>query len=123
MRFFIDNINLMLFLPVFVCFIAAANGLTANRFDKKLVSSLSLFVSAICLVFAAAGFVDSGGNPVSIESNLLWLSSESANFYLGTLVDRTSVIFLLLSAAVALLIQIFAYMKMCTTVNYNRLVF
>ncbi len=123
MRFFIDNINLMLFLPVFVCFIAAANGLTANRFDKKLVSSLSLFVSAICLVFAAAGFVDSGGNPVSIESNLLWLSSESANFYLGTLVDRTSVIFLLLSAAAALLIQIFAYMKMCTSENYNRLVF
>lgn len=123
MRFFIDNINLMLFLPVIVCFVVAANGLSANKFDKKLVSAVSLFVSCVCLVFALAGFIDSIPNAVSVETNLLWLSGDSSNFYLGTLVDRTSVIFLLLSAAASLLIQLFAYMKMCTDVNFNRLIF
>ena len=123
MRFFIDNINLMLFFPVFVCFVVAANAMSANRFDKKLVSVVSLFLSFVCLIFALVGFVDAIGNPVSIETNLLWLSNDSSNFYLGTLIDRTSVIFLLLSAVASFLIQIFAYMKMCTDLSYNRLVF
>ena len=123
MRFFLDNINLMLFLHVFVCIVIAGNSLSVNMFDKKLVSFVSMLMSLICLIFALAGFVDSIGNPVSIESNLLWLSGDSTNFYLGTLLDRTSVIFLLLSAAASLLIQIFAYSKMCADVNYDKLLF
>lgn len=123
MRFCIENINLMLFLPLIVCFLLAANGLTLNRMDKQFIFNTSIISSLICLFFGGCAFILLLHGNVSVESSFLWLSSDNVNFYLGTLIDKVSVVFLFLSALAFFIVQLFAYLKMCDSINYGRLVF
>ena len=53
MKFCVDNINLVLFLPLIVCFLIFANSLIANRLDRRFVLWLSGVVSFICLLSIA----------------------------------------------------------------------
>lgn len=123
MNFFTDNMNLMLFLPIIVCFIIAGNRLTVNSLDKKLIFNISIACSFLCVLFAGCVFLKAIYDNVSVESGFLWLSSDNINFYLGIMADKTSVIFLLISAIASFALQIFAYAKMCSSINYSRLLF
>lgn len=123
MKFCIDNITLVLFAPIFVCFLVAANGLTMNRFDKRLVFVLSLISSLICLAFSGCALYLAFFKNVSVESNFLWLSGDNVNFYLGTLVDKISVAFLFIASLASFFIQIYSWVRMCENADYNRLVF
>lgn len=123
MKFCIDNINLMLFLPMIVCLLIAANALTVNRLDKQFVFNTSIVSSLICLLLGSCVFVNGFQGNISVESGFSWLSSDNVNFYLGTLLDKTSVIFLFLSALASFIIQIYAYIKLCDNINFSRLMF
>ncbi len=122
MTFCIDNINLILFLPILICFLVIANGLTINSLDRKHIFILSGASSFVCLVFALCVFIGSIFHNVNVETNFLWLSGDNVNFYLGTLVDKISVIFLLLSAIAVFIVQIYSWLNLKDDINYDRLV-
>lgn len=123
MKFCVDNINLMLFLPVFACLLIVANGLTINKLDRRFIFLLSGFVSLVCLLISGCALNAALFHGASVESSVQWFSSESVNFYLGTLVDRVSVVFLFVAAFASFLIQMFAWVKFRHDINFPRLMF
>ena len=56
MEFFIENINLVLFLPLIMCAIIGFNGLISNKIEKNTLFAISVIVSFICVIFSAAAF-------------------------------------------------------------------
>ncbi len=121
MKFCVDNINLVLFLPLIVCFLIFANSLIANRLDRRFVLWLSGVVSFICLLISGCTFRAAVLHNTFIENSFLWLSSESVNFYIGTLVDGISGIFLFLAAVFSFALQFFACVKLRQDSEFGRL--
>ncbi|MBS4759446.1 MAG: hypothetical protein KHX03_01955 [Clostridium sp.] len=121
MEFFVENINLLLFLPLIVCAILGFNGLISNRVEKNTLFSISIAVALICLIFAGAAFDYSVFNNMSVSSNFPWLALDNINFYLGTYLDKISVSFLLGSGVLCVLLQVFAFLKLKDTPDFNRL--
>lgn len=123
MEFFVENINLILFLPVIMCFIIGFNGLISNKIDKITLFAVSISFSFISLLFCAAAFDYSVVQNLSVSTNFRWLSFDSINFYLGTFLDKTSVSFLLGSGILCFLIQNIAFFKFRDDINFPRLLF
>ena len=123
MDFFIENINLLLFLPLITCIIIGFNGLISYKIEKTTIFSISIALSFICLIFAIAAFDYSAIKNLSISTNFQWLSLDSINFYLGTFLDRTSVSFLLAAGILGFAIQNIAFAKYRENENFPRLLF
>ena len=123
MEFFVDNINLVLILPLAVCLLIAGNALTISKIEKRPMYVISFISAVLCFVFSLFTFIYSMGENSAIESSFLWLSSDTINFYLGSLVDNVSVTFLLIATILNLIIQPVAYVKLKEMPDYNRLLF
>lgn len=121
MEFFVENINLLLFLPLIVCAILGFNGLISNRVEKNTLFSISIAAALICLIFAGAAFDYSVFNNLSVSSNFPWLALDNINFYLGTYLDKISVSFLLGSGVLCVLLQVFAFVKLKDIPDFNRM--
>ena len=123
MDFFVENINLIIILPLFMCAIIGFNSLISNKAEKSTLFAMSIAVSFVCLVFSLAVFNYSVIKNLSAVSNFQWLSFDKINFYLGVFLDKTSVIFVLLSCVLSFLIQNIAFIKLKEHNDFPRLLF
>ena len=123
MEFFVENINLIIILPLFMCAIIGFNSLISNKAEKSTLFAMSIAVSFVCLVFSLAVFNYSVIKNLSAVSNFQWLSFDKINFYLGVFLDKTSVIFVLLSCVLSFLIQNIAFIKLKEHNDFPRLLF
>lgn len=121
MEFFTDNINLVIFLPLFMCAIIGFNGLITNKIDKATLFAMSIVSAFICLIFSAAAFDYSALRHLSFAENFRWLSFESINFYLGTLLDNVSVSFILFACLFIFLLQNAVFFKLKEHKDFPRL--
>lgn len=123
MEFFVENINIVLFLPLITCAIIGFNGLISNKIDKITLFAISIAFAFVCLLFSAAAFDYSVVRNLSVSTNFQWLSFDSINFYLGTYLDKTSVYFLLGAGILCFLIQNIAFFKFKEDRDFPRLLF
>lgn len=123
MEFFVENINIVLFLPLIMCAIIGFNGLLSNKVDKSTLFVISVVASFLCVIFSAAAFNYSVFQNNSVATYFPWLSLDSLSFYLGTYLDKTSTSFLLSVSVLNFLIQIFSYHRLKDTNNFGRLLF
>ena len=123
MDFFVENINLIVILPLIMCTIIGFNSLISNRTEKSTLFAMSIAVSFVSLVFALAVFDYSVIKNLSTASNFQWLSFDKINFYLGVFLDKTSVSFVLLSCLLSFIIQNAAFIKLKEYNDFPRLLF
>lgn len=123
MEFFVENINLLLFLPFILCFIIGFNGLVFNKIDNVSLFSLSILNCLICNIFSLIVFLFVFVQNAVFNSNFRWLAFDNLNFYIGTFLDKTSVSFLLLIAILSFFIQVLAFIKNKDDFNFPRLLF
>ena len=123
MEFCVENINLVVILPFLMSMILAANALTMSRIDKKPVFVLSLLCAIACFVLSGFALFYSIRTSTSVETNFLWLSNDYINFYLGTLIDKTSGTFLFIAAILNIFTQLFGWLKLQDRYGYNRMLF
>ena len=121
MNFFVDNINLVLFLPLLMCFVIGFNGLISNKIEKSTLFSISIVSSFICILFSAAGISYSFFNNLSLSVNFPWIVMDSFNFYLGTYLDKISGSFLFGITILSFVLQLLSYIKLKDTFNYPKL--
>lgn len=123
MDFFTDNINLMIFLPAIMCAIIGFNGIISNKIDKITLFAMSIVVSFLEVVFAGAAVYSASIRHLSSVENFQWLALENINFYIGTLIDNISAIFLLISVILIFLIQNYAFFKLKENNDLLKLLF
>ncbi len=123
MKFFVENINLVLFLPLFMCLVLAGNALISNKLDKSTLFLISLISSFICLFFSVFVFFNSMLTKSIVSVDFAWLNLDFWSFSLGILLDKVSVSFLLLVAFVNCALQIFAYLNVCDFFRFSKLIF
>lgn len=123
MEFVTENINLVLFLPLIVCLIIGFNGLVSNRIENNTLFSISISSSVACGIFSVFILVFALLQGKSITYNYNWLSFENIKFYFGVLVDKISVVFLLLVAVFNIFTQALAFFKMRNQYEFPRLLF
>lgn len=121
MEFFVENINLVLFLPLIMCSIIGFNGLISNKVEKSTLFLMSIVSSFLCVVFAAFVFNYSVVNNLSVASNFPWITLDNLNFYIGTYLDKISVSFLLVLCIFSFALQIVSYVKLKDFFNYPKL--
>ncbi len=121
MEFFVENINLLLFLPLIVFGIIGFNRLISNKIEKSTLFAISAGASLICVVFSATAFFYTFFAKMSATSSFPWLSLENMKFYLGTYLDRTSASFLFGVNVFSFILQIFSYLKLRDTKDFPRL--
>lgn len=121
MEFFTDNINLLIFLPLIMCLIIGFNRLISNRIDKPTIFAISIISAFICMIFSAGVYDFSVIKNLSLTVNFQWMSLENINLYLGTYIDKTAVIFILITNIAAFFIQNFAFFKLREHNDFSRL--
>lgn len=121
MEFFVENINLVLFLPLIMCGIIGFNGLISNKVEKSTIFLISAVSALICIVFSLAAFFYSVVNNMSVASNFPWITLDNLSFYLGTYLDKISVSFLLAITVLSFVLQIISYIKLKECFNFPKL--
>lgn len=123
MEFFVENINLLLFLPAVMCAIIGFNGLVSNKIEKSTLFLINLVFSLVCIIFSCAVFKYSIIDNMSVASNFSWITLDNVNFYLGTYLDKVSVSFLFVVELISILLQVVSYLKLKNEYNYPKLLF
>jgi NADH-quinone oxidoreductase subunit L len=103
------NLNLWL-IPLLPLLGAAINGLFGRRFSNKVVNAVALFFTAAAFAWAliaATQFWSAGANPV-LETHGAWLHLGDFLVEYGFLLDRLSMVMLLVVTGVGFLIHIYA---------------
>ena len=121
MEFFTDNINLVVFLPLFMCLIIGFNRLISNRIDTATIFAISIISAFVCMIFSAAVFDFSVLKKLSLTQNLQWISLENISLFIGTYLDKISATFILLTNVAAFFIQNFAFFKLKEHNDFSRL--
>ncbi len=123
MDFFVENINLVLFLPLIMCAIIGFNGLISNKLDKNTLFAMSIGASFVSLIFSAVALNYSVVNNHFLASNFQWLAFEKINFYLGTFLDKISAWFLLIICIINFFIQNYSFYIFKENKDFPRLLF
>src|SRR3982750_4368089 len=103
------NLNLWI-IPLLPLAGAAINGLFGRRFSNKLVNAVALFFTAASFVWALAAVVrfwSAGANPI-IETHGAWLHLGEFVVEYGFLLDRLSMVMVLVVTGVGFLIHVYA---------------
>lgn len=123
MDFFVQNVNLLLFLPLVVCLIIGFNGLISNKIDNPTLFSISFSVSLINILFSIMIFTYVLVQHNTYVEELKWLALGNINFCFGVFLDKISVMFLLASTIASFVIQIFSFFKFLNSFDFPRLLF
>ena len=115
------NLNLWL-IPLLPLTGAAINGFFGRRFSNKLVNAVALFFTAAAFAWAlvcATQFWAAGANPI-LETHGAWLRLGDFVVEYGFLLDRLSMVMLLVVTGVGFLIHIYATGYMAHEGGYYR---
>lgn len=121
MDFFANNILLIMFLPVWISLIIFASVIFKMSGNRKMTVFLTLISTFTGLLFSLGAFnYVRIPNTLVIEKNLLWLSFENLNLYLGTLIDSASTTFLVLLMFISFLVQLYSYGYMKDKAEFSK---
>lgn len=123
MDFFVENINLVVFLPLIMCLILGGNSLVFNKLDKSTLFLINLISSFTSFLFTIVAFFYSMLNKPIISVDFAWLNLDFWSFSLGTLLDKASVSFLLIATFVSLALQVVSYFKIKDFFKFSKLIF
>src|SRR5574344_1151578 len=109
MEFFVDNILIVFFLPLWVVLSILLNSICVFFQSRRLTLILTLLSTLTGLVFS--GFLMNYvlNNASYIEHNFNWLSCENYNFYFGYFLDKASALMLIILFSVSFLVQLYSY--------------
>src|SRR5574344_1770391 len=109
MEFFVDNILIVFFLPLWVVLSILLNSICGFFQSRRLTLILTLLSTLTGLVFS--GFLMNYvlNNASYIEHNFNWLSCENYNFYFGYFLDKASALMLIILFSVSFLVQLYSY--------------
>lgn len=121
MEFIINNILVIMFLPLWVSFIILINSVVSIAESKKLTTVLTLISTFVGIIFAVGIMFAASNSPNPLlEENYLWFSTGGLNFYLGILADKISALFLIILMSVSFVVQLYSYSYMYDEEKYNR---
>ena len=117
MDFFANNIIITIFLPLWVIGFILSSVIFKISENRKLTTLITVLSTLICGLFSTFALysIDS-----PIEKNLSWLNVGELTIYLGTLLDKTSIIFLITLFAISALVQLYSYGYMKNKQEFSR---
>lgn len=114
MEFFSNNIIITILMPLWAIGFVLSSIIFKFSENKRLTVLITVLSTIICTVFTLCA------QTLPIEKNIHWLDAGNLSLYLGTLLDKTSKIFLLILMIISLLVQIYSYGYMKTKEEFSR---
>ncbi len=121
MEFFVNNILLILFLPLWIILIILSGILFKITENRKITTILTLLSTLTGLIFAISlfNFIKTNPQPV-FEYSFPWLITDNISIFMGTYVDSISSIFLVILMLISFLVQIYSYGYMKDKQGFDR---
>ena len=123
MDFFVENISVVLFLPLTICLCIAFNSLLSNKLDKVTLFLMSVASAFICVLFSVFVFNYSMINNMSQAMSFSWLNLEDLTFSVGAYIDKISVSFLFVLSIINFFLQLIAFVRVGFKEEYIKLLF
>ena len=121
MDFFVNNIFLIMFLPLWICLIIISGAFIRLTENRKMTAFLTSISTLTGLIFSIALFNHiKSPQPIVIEDSFSWVNIDKLNINLGVLIDSTSAIFLVILMLISLLIQIYSYGYMKNKEEFSK---
>lgn len=117
MDFFANNIIITIFLPLWVIGFILSSVIFKISENRKLTTLITVLSTLICGLFSTFALYSIDA---PIEKNLSWLNVGELTIYLGTLLDKTSIIFLIILFAISALVQLYSYGYMKNKQEFSR---
>ena len=121
MELFVENICLVVFLPLIVSLIIGFNFLITNRLDKSYLFLSSIVTAIISVFISLSGFIFTFLNNESSQIVYPWVITDDLIYSLGFNLDKVSSSFLLVFCILNLLLQSYSYLKLYSNKSYTKL--
>lgn len=120
-QLFINGAAAVIVLPLWVILMIWLNSVMSFVASKKLTFNLSIFTSAAAIVFSICGICFCLNNQQSsAEWNVMWLSAQDLQVFLGTLIDNISAALMLFTSVILLLLEIYSYGYFKEDKNFHK---
>lgn len=120
MEFFINNIIVILFLPIWISFIIFFNNFADFSHSKKLTYIITFLNSLAGFIFSLGCLYYFIANPMkTFEMNLMWLPFNDFAISFGILIDKLSCLFLSLFFFINLIIQTYSYHYLINNTSFH----
>ena len=120
MEFFINNIIVILFLPIWISFIIFFNNFADFSHSKKLTYIITFLNSLAGFIFSLGCLYYFVSDPMkTFEMNLMWLPFNDFSISFGILVDKLSCLFLSLFFFVNLVVQTYSYHYLIKNTSFH----
>ena len=120
MEFFINNIIVILFLPIWISFIIFFNNFADFSHSKKLTYIITFLNSLAGFIFSLGCLYYFIANPMkAFEMNLMWLPFNDFAISFGILIDKLSCLFLSLFFFINLTIQTYSYHYLIKNTSFH----
>lgn len=120
MEFFINNIIVILFLPIWISFIIFFNNFADFSHSKKLTYFLTFLNSLAGFIFSLGCLYYFISNPQkTFEMNLMWLHFSDFSISFGMLIDKLSCLFLSLFFFINLIVQTYSYHYLIKNTSFH----
>ena len=121
MDFFVQNICMTIFFPLWVSLLILVGKFTGTLKSKKMILILTLISNVLCFLASCFVFAKVILNPNFIYENTIpFLSIKNINFEIGCYVDLISSFMLIILFTISLLVQIYAYFYMKNDKSFVR---
>ncbi len=120
MNFVLDNILIILFLPLWVGAVFVLNSLVGFIQSKRTTAILTVLSTLVGLIYSSVLLFGFYNNAPAYENSTLWFQAGNFSFYLGILVDKVSALFLFILMSVSIVVQIYSYSYMYKDQHFNR---
>lgn len=121
MRFFIENILFIAYLPLFIAITIILSMIFKCQFSKKIVTVSTLVSTFIGFIFSLFSVIYCIKNPdKSFDYNFLWINTNNVQIYLGAFLDNLACSMLLLVTFISFAVQLFSYQFMSEDADYSK---
>lgn len=117
MDFYIDNILLILFLPIWISLIILSGAFFKITENRKITTFITILSTLTGLLFSTT-LLNKITTPIG--NTFKWFSTDEVTLSFGTYLDTISITFLAVLMIISLLVQIFSYGYMDDKKDYNR---
>ena len=120
MEFFINNIIVIIFLPIWISFIIFFNNFADFSHSKKLTYFITFLSSLVGFIFSLGCFYYFISDPLkTFEMNLMWLPFNDFSISFGILIDKLSCLFLSLFFFINLIVQTYSYHYLIKNTSFH----
>lgn len=121
MRFFIENILFIAYLPLFVAVTIILSMIFKCQFSKKTELIATLSSTFIGFIFSLFAIICCIKNPdKSFDYDFVWINLNNIQLHLGAFLDNLACSMLLLVTFISFVVQLFSYQFMREDDNYSK---